>query len=83
LARGPSGPTCLITECHRASRSATSLENAIRGEPCPKKKDGMASGEPGSVARRSCQAERVSERSKAMVKEVEEVESVFMFLISE
>ena len=82
LARGPSGPMYLITECHLVSLSARSLENARRGEPCPKKKDGIASGEPGSVARRSFQAERVSGRSEAMVKEIDVCKNLLIFLIS-
>jgi len=34
------------------------------GEPWPKKNAGMRLGEPGSAARRSCQAERVRGRSE-------------------
>ena len=36
------------------------------GEPCAKKKAGMRSGDPGRVARRSCQAGRVSGRAEDM-----------------
>lgn len=63
LATGLSLPPCWRSARIWGFWLAGSLENMRMGEPWAKKKAGMWSGDPGRVARRSCQAGRVSGRA--------------------